>query len=564
MPVTKPEKSLFRRMVDAVAGTPLVRGNRAARKGKLTEATRLWHQGAQDGDPLCQLALARALAKGQGALRSVRNAFRWFEAAGQAGLPAAQAQLAVFYANGVGDPADQDSQGEAAGSQGDKLRQPFFLPRDDVKARHWARLAAEQGDVDAQVLLGWLLNRNAGDQAPRLPTEAAGWYARAAEAGNAQAMVGLGGLIADGEVPGKDASDAYQLYEKAAAQNNTTAFYLVGAHLLHGVGTAADPVAARKWLLKAADAGIIAAMQTLGRIYLHGIGVDIDTSQAETWIRRAAVKGDVDSMAILAELHATGQANIPNKAEAIVWYAAAAEQGHAGAALAMGLAHLAGEQVSADPARAVTYFERAGDALPEALFRLALCHLDGIGVPQDEAKAAQLMMKAAGRKHPDALYNFGVLLYHGRGVPCDPEAARRCYEAAAELGSASAQFRLAHAHTLGQEYAEDPDRAIELFTAAANQNHCAAQINLARMLLKHRPEDRAALDKVRGQLAHWIEKQVPSVMTVLAELAWRLDRDEATARALLESAEAQADPHVDYVRALIDQEKMGAQPVTVP
>lgn len=546
-------KSLLRRMVDKVRGSPLERGNREALKGRIAQAARIWHDAAVAGDPHCQYALANALTRGQGVLRSVRTAFRWYQAAAEAGVAAAQCQLAGMYANGVGD-ATEEAPEEAAtsGTNTDKSRHSFFLSRDDSKARNWARLAAAQGHVEAQVLLGWLLNRDGGPDAPRQPEEAALWYGRAVEAGNAQAMVGLAGLFSEGHVPDKGPADAYRLYEQAAAQDNATALYLVGAHLLQGIGVPANPVAARKCLLRAADAGIVAATKTLGLVYLHGIGTAVDISQAETWIRRAAIKGDTDSMAVLAELHATGQASVPNKAESILWYTAAAENGHVGAALALAQAHLAGDHVPVDPGRAVRYLDQAANQLPEAAFRLAVCYLDGVGAAQDDEKAAQWMLKAAGQKHPDALYNFGVLLYHGRGVPQDVEAARRCYEAAAELGSASAQFRLAHAHTLGAEYAHDPDRAITLFTAAADQGHCAAQVNLARMLLKHRPADRAALNKVRGQLRLWLDQDVPTVLSVLAELAWRLDKDEATAQQLLARSEALGDSHVAYVRSLME------------
>lgn len=534
-------------------GTPFVRGQQAAAKGRLEKAVDIWHTAAQTGDADCQLALADALWRGQGTLRDLRAAMRWYERAAGGGKAEAQARLAGIYATGVGAPESKKASG---GDNG-----PLVVLRDRAQARDWARLASEQGHMEAQVLLGWLCSMEE-DPDGRDVSQAIEWYSRAAEQGSAPAMVGLAGLISVGEVPGQGAEDACALYQKAADLGNKTAFYYLGICLVQGTGIAADPKKGREWLLRAAGEGVPGAMRALGQVYLNGIGkIPVDMGQAETWFRRAAIKGDVESMVFLADMHALGKAQIPNPAEAIVWYVAAIDEGYLPAMTALGLAHLSGKGVQQDHARAAALFEKAADQHVEARFQLGLCHLLGRGVPADPAVAAGHLLMAAERGHADASYNYGTLLYHGNGVAQDQKAAFEFYIAAAERGSASGQFRVAHAMTLGKELPLDNQRALDLFAGAAAQGHLSAQINLARMVLLHRPDDRSTLEKVREQLQGPARDGVMEAMTMLAELIWRMDRDAAGAEVWLERAAALGDPLVSYVRNMI--EKADSTPLAV-
>ncbi|WP_158660256.1 tetratricopeptide repeat protein [Niveispirillum cyanobacteriorum] len=530
---------LWHRLFNRLFGTPHQRGYRAAARAKLTKAVAIWHEAAQTGDGDCQLALAEALWHGQGTLPDPGAALRWYEQAALAGRPLAQARLAAAYAMGV--PETHTRQGKPS----------YAFTRDRSKARHWAKIAAEQGYVDAQVLLAWLLSREE-ENAARDVAGAIDWYGRALDQGSAAAMIGLAGLISAGEVPDQGPEDAFQLYRKAADQGYKTAFYHLGVCLLQGTGVVADPKEAQRWLRRAADGGITGAIRVLGLIHLRGLaGEPVDMGQAETWLRRAAVKGDTESMVLLADLHATGKAKIANQAEAILWYVTASDAGYARATTALGKAHLTGQGVLIDHDRAIALFERVADEDPEARFQLGLCHLLGKGTPVNQAVAAQHLLKASEQQHPDAAYNYGALLHNGIGVPQDRQGALNFYNAAAELGSASGQYRMAYAYALGQEVPEDPDRAIELFTAAAEQEHHIAQVNLVRMLLKHYPDDRAALEKWRERIRISRHINSPETATILAELAWRLDQDAKAALALLREFVPANDLMGQYVREMI-------------
>lgn len=537
----------WRKMYEALRGPALKRGNRAAARGQLASATAAWLEGAQQGCSGCQLALAEALSSGNGVLRDLGNAMRWYMAAADQGEVIAQARLAAYYANGVG----RESDGKAAVDGHRKAE--FYLPSDEEAAKRWALKAAAQGHAESQVLLAWLLSRDKAAANDDDIEQAVHWYKSAADNDNAAGMVGLAGLVSNGKVAGKDDTDAFNLYQKAADLGNLTATYFVGALLLRGLGVEADPAKACEWLIKAADGGVIAAMRGLGLIHLRGMNVPVDIWQAETWLRRAANKGDVESMVLLADLHANSQAAVPNKAEAIIWYALAAEKGHASACLAMGQACLDGVNVPADPERAFSYFEMAAPTLVEARFRLGLCYLQGNGTGADPALAYQWLSEAADMGHADATYNVGAMLYNGVGVPADRQEALRLYQKAAEMGSASGIFRIAYAHTVGDELPEDPDRAIELFARAADLGHVIARINLIRMLLKHRPDDKTRLEHQRSKLQPAAEGGLSAAIAMLAELAWRLDRDADGAIALARRALAMGDPQAERILRMAEE-----------
>ncbi len=534
--------SLIKNVTETVRGTFHQRGVRLAGKGKLADAAAAWQEGAKQGDPQCQMALAEALDAGRGVLRNPRGAFRWYRAAAENGVARAQACIASYYANGIGEGEDRHK------------TDAFFLEKDDAQARLWASLAAEQGMVEAQVLLGWLYARDGGAEAPRDTQQACAWYQRAIDQNSVKGMVGLANLIAGGDVPDHGPEEAFALYQQAARLNDPTAQYYAGLYLLKGIGTPVDTAVALEWLFKAAEAGIVAACRSLGIIHRQGHDTAKNFGVAETWLRRGAAKGDSECMALLADMHMGRQAAVPNPGEAIVWYTAAAELGHPGALAALGLAHQAGKHVPLDPLRAIYFLEKAvAGGHTEAAFHLGLSHLEGRGVPADYQKAAQFLMMAAEAGHANATYNMGVLYFHGHGVPQDQEKAMAFYARSAEMGSPSGQFRLARALATGQELLPaDPERAVYWFTCAAEQGHVPAQINLVRLLTSQQAP-REELERWRARLHEAASQGMAIAMTALAEMKWNIDRDITAAvemaRAAVELGDPLAENLVQYLEA---------------
>ena len=71
------------------------------------------------------------------------------------------------------------------------------VPQDDKTAVKWYRLAAEQGNADAQTNLGVMYDEGTG--VPQDDKTAVKWYRLSAEQGNANAQFNLGTMFYNGE-----------------------------------------------------------------------------------------------------------------------------------------------------------------------------------------------------------------------------------------------------------------------------------------------------------------------------------------------------------------------------
>ena len=123
------------------------------------------------------------------------------------------------------------------------------------------RKAAEQGDVEAQYLLGWMYDN--GDGVPQDKAEAVVWYRRAAEQGDARAQYTLGGMYFYGEGVAEDRAQAIVWFRKAAVQGDAEAQYNLGMIFRNGYGIPEDREQATFWFEKAAEQGNDNARQAL-------------------------------------------------------------------------------------------------------------------------------------------------------------------------------------------------------------------------------------------------------------------------------------------------------------
>ena len=118
--------------------------------------------------------------------------------------------------------------------------------KDYPEAARWFRKAAEQGDVDAQLLLGIMYDVGRG--VAQDDREAVRWYLKAAEQGDAGAQYFLGAMYKEGRGVKQDDREAVRWVRKAAEQGDAEAQYFLGVMYKEGRGVAQDYVQAHKWL----------------------------------------------------------------------------------------------------------------------------------------------------------------------------------------------------------------------------------------------------------------------------------------------------------------------------
>jgi hypothetical protein len=131
--------------------------------------------------------------------------------------------------------------------------------------------AAEQGDVDAQYILGVMYAMGHG--VAKNDAKAVEWYRKAAEQGLALAQNDLGFMYDMGQGVAKDYVKAVEWYSKAAEQGLAVAQYILGLMYAMGRGVTKSDVKAVEWYRKAAEQGDADAQCDLGIGYAIGRGV---------------------------------------------------------------------------------------------------------------------------------------------------------------------------------------------------------------------------------------------------------------------------------------------------
>lgn len=117
----------------------------------------------------------------------------------------------------------------------------------------------------------------------------------------------------------------------------------------------------------------------------------------------------------------------------------------------------------------------------EAVFLMGTAYDEGLGKPEDPARAAAWHRRAAERGHVLAAHNLGNAYSEGRGVPADPAQAVAWWTQAAERGDAITQLRLGEAYEAGRGVGRDLEAAAEWYRRAALAGNDDARQALLRL-----------------------------------------------------------------------------------
>jgi len=210
-----------------------------------------------------QFGLASTLILGPG--YTTEEARKWFEREANKGLPAAQVNLAIMYANGWGTDVNYGAALlwlHAAADQ--HFARAYYnlgilylwgrgVRRDDAEALRWFKRGAELGDSDAETNLGYMFDE--GLSVPKNASLAASWYRSAADGGNPLAENNLADLYLRGEGVPQDDRQAYRWFRRAAEHGHTGARIMLGYLYSQGRGTHRDPEVALAWVMAASLSG---------------------------------------------------------------------------------------------------------------------------------------------------------------------------------------------------------------------------------------------------------------------------------------------------------------------
>lgn len=163
--------------------------------------------------------------------------------------------------------------------------------------------------------------------AGRNDAEAARLLASLAEQGNADAQAMLGQFCLDGRGVGRDATRALNWFRLAAAQNHAMAINMLGRCQENGWGCVPDISAALSNYRRAAEAGLDWGQYNYANLLRMGRGTEPDTAGAFALYMKAAAQGHAKSMNLVGRFHHEGWGMPVNEAEAADWYRRSAEGG---------------------------------------------------------------------------------------------------------------------------------------------------------------------------------------------------------------------------------------------
>ena len=452
---------------------------------KQTFARRL--KEARIGDPAAQYDVALMYANGVGVGKDVAQAFAWTKASAEKGHTVAQYLLGSAYSNGLGTPKDVQKgllwfvKSYEHGNEKAALKLARVLGTGQLElAFQFLTESAERGVAEAQLAVAESYANALGvEQDGRLALD---WYRRAAEQGLPGAQFSLGQAYELGEGVAEDLVLATQWYREAAAHGHPGAqlsldrLDAVGRGRLkqsakRRVGSRERRTTDTRWIKYAAH-GRTADFFHLGVMFDLGVSVEKSARQARVWFKKAADAGHADAQFAMARSFESSDSGL-----SAAWYQKAAAQGHADAQAALAEIHLHGLGVAQDRMSAVKWFAMAAvQGHATAQFGLAtLLQTEKAMIVFD------LISGAAARGHSGAQCAMGDRYAQGTGVAQNWFEACRWYDMAAQQGDASAQCALAACYAGGRGVKKDMAHAFIWFEKAAAQNLPQAQWNLGEL-----------------------------------------------------------------------------------
>ena len=471
-----PARHFFRPLVSAVLVACFLSacgrlGERYLQQAKAEDeddsrAARLMLQAAKCGSPEAMVEAGKMHLAGRWVPQDPGAAFAWFRKAARAEQPEGMFLLGDCWEKGIGTEKDPE------------------------KAAEWKEKAFAADSPSAMLERARALAGRPGGAG-----EAVGIFNRLLGEGKFDGAVDRGGILFElgrlheGEngIP-RDAGKAVSCYERAVALGNVPAAYRLGIACLEGTLCARDiakGVSLLRKTLPARNLPELDTLQRLGNAYSDAKWEGMDLRQAESFFERALKRWK--------ETPGVSDADIRD------------------ALCGLGAILLSGKGRMRDEAMGVAYLERAERVgSVEARYRLALALCRGSAVPQDTAKALELLARfdpeadgewagkaaelaetirsaepyreAAEAGDPVGQRRFGLCLADGLGVPRNATEAQRWLREAARAGDGEARAAL---ERQGGRWNAEDDAWLSLH-GAAKTGDAAAQRNLGKRHLLQR------------------------------------------------------------------------------
>ena len=232
-----------------------------------------WRKAAEAGDARAQYELGGCYENGEGAGIDRTESVKWYRMSALGGYAPAQFLMGYF------------------------CQEDFRLEHDPDEITRWYRQAAAQGYAKAQYNLGCYYARGqfkvfrslpGGATSsymigiPKNPVEAVKWYRMAAEQGHVTAQYVMGTIYQSGDGVPQNLAEAVKWYRKSADQGHPASQFNLGVMYFHGRGTPKDFAESAKWFREC-------SMQKPRSIAFCGVGKPVSRPMVDGGIQTALV-----------------------------------------------------------------------------------------------------------------------------------------------------------------------------------------------------------------------------------------------------------------------------------
>lgn len=281
---------------------------------------------------------------------------------------------------------------------GDSYKNGLGVKTDMAEALRLFKVSAARGNPWAFNNLGNMYRFGLG--LARNSEEAARNYRIAADKGNGSAQANLADLYRLGEGVEKNGDTAFQYALKSTRQNYGVGWNILGLLYRDGLGVRQDIDKAIESFKKAVDPSASfpspTAYANLATIYYQGRGVPVNWDEAMRWGALGLRIEQRDCMVLVGNILVQKKDRTNADGERAFNLAKAAyDLGTPGATSLLGALYKEGIGTAANLPQAVRYFQEGremGDI--GSLVHLGRLHLEGLGLPKDEAKAREYLFLA--------------------------------------------------------------------------------------------------------------------------------------------------------------------------
>ena len=376
-------------------------------------------ESAQKGNTYAQYQVASAYLGGNLGLEKNKNeALKWLNKSANSNQKEAQYLLGSIYYNGTAVKRDLKKAkmwlNKAAKSGVENARVLISAINDQTRTKTAKQksntstndlfvASANRGDKEAQFKVG-MMYLNGADGFPKDQQKALHWLREAADQGHTKAEFEIGMMYYK---PGdQDNQTAQSLLLKAADKGHANAQYFLAA--IYNQNQQYDDAA--KWLDMAFQNNHEEALEMLVELYMAGKLGNPDSKRVFKWLEQASVKGLRDAQYKLGEEY-LGHAEITNnKRKAFAWIEKSARNGFTQAKYKLATLYQKGIGARKQYTKSARWFrDAAEDGHKDAQYDLAELYLKGLGLPRSKTKAKQWLEKAADQGHLKAKIKLGSL-----------------------------------------------------------------------------------------------------------------------------------------------------------